>query len=43
MRCDADDAFRILKSQSQAQNVKLREIAEEIVRNTTRPASPGDG
>ena len=35
-RCSADDAFQILVTQSQQQNVKLREIANEIVRNATR-------
>ena len=36
VRCDADGAMDILKNQSQTQNIKLREIAGEIVRNTSR-------
>jgi GAF domain-containing protein len=35
MRCDADEAMAVLKNQSQTQNIKLRDIAAEIVRNTT--------
>lgn len=42
MRCDEDDAFAILKTQSQAQNIKVRDIAEGIVRNTGRPPEPSE-
>lgn len=34
MRCDADAAIQLLITQSQAQNVKLRDLAAEIVKNT---------
>jgi AmiR/NasT family two-component response regulator len=37
MSCDANEAFAILKVQSQRQNLKVRDLAEEIVRNTMRP------
>jgi AmiR/NasT family two-component response regulator len=30
-RCSADEAFRVLAEQSQHENRKLREVAEEIV------------
>jgi AmiR/NasT family two-component response regulator len=40
MRCDPDAAWQLLKTQSQAQNIKLREIATEIVNNASRPV-PG--
>jgi AmiR/NasT family two-component response regulator len=36
MHCDENEAFAILKTQSQAQNIKVRDIAEEIVRNASR-------
>ena len=36
MRCDEHEAFAILKTQSQAQNIKVRDIAEEIIRNASR-------
>jgi GAF domain-containing protein len=36
MQCGPDEAIRILIQQSQDQNVKLRELAEEIVRNADR-------
>ena len=34
--CSADQAFDLLKQQSQNQNIKLRDIAADIVRNATR-------
>ena len=37
MSCDANEAFEILKTQSQRRNVKLRDLAEDIVRNAGRP------
>jgi AmiR/NasT family two-component response regulator len=38
MRCTADQAFEVLRSQSQTENVKLRDVAEALVRmHTTRP------
>jgi GAF domain-containing protein len=38
MRCGADEAFQLLVKQSQQQNRKLREVAEEIVRlSSQRP------
>jgi GAF domain-containing protein len=40
MGCDADAAIAILIEQSQRQNIKLREIADEIVRNTSRASKP---
>ena len=39
---DADGAFGLLREQSQAENRKLRDIAEEIVRNTTTRPDPLD-
>ena len=36
MRCDPGTAMRMLIEQSQDQNVKLRELAEELVRNIER-------
>ena len=36
MRCGEDEAMQILVNQSQAQNVKLRDIVTEVVQNTTR-------
>ena len=41
MGCDEDSAFQVLKSQSQSQNVKLRELAAEIVHNVSRRRPPG--
>lgn len=35
-RCSPDDAFEILRQQSQSENRKLREIAEEIVNRNAR-------
>ena len=35
-RCTPDEAFQMLVKQSQIENRKLREIAVEIVANTTR-------
>ncbi|MDP9072079.1 MAG: GAF and ANTAR domain-containing protein, partial [Actinomycetota bacterium] len=35
-RCDADEAFQILVRASQRENRKLREVAEQIVRNTAQ-------
>ena len=40
MRCDPDAAWQLLETQSQAQNIKIREIATEIVNNASRP-TPG--
>jgi len=37
--CDADEAMHLLIRQSQDQNIKLRELASEIVRNTSRATS----
>jgi GAF domain-containing protein len=34
--CDADEAFHRLRAQSQAENVKLRDIAAELVRRSRR-------
>jgi transcriptional regulator with GAF, ATPase, and Fis domain len=36
MGCNADEAFRLLRAQSQHENRKLRDIAEEIVRRQAR-------
>jgi GAF domain-containing protein len=36
-KCDADEAFRILSRVSQRANIKLREIAAQIVAQTARP------
>jgi GAF domain-containing protein len=36
MRCSPDDAFKVLVTQSQQQNRKLRDVAEEVVRLATR-------
>jgi GAF domain-containing protein len=38
--CDPDAAMQVLIEQSQRQNIKLREIAEEIVHNASRPPRP---
>lgn len=35
-RCSPDEAFRLLREQSQAQNIKLRDIAVEMVRRQQR-------
>ena len=43
MRCDPDAAWELLKSQSQAQNIKIRDLAVELVRNTTRHAEGFEG
>ncbi len=37
--CTADEAFEQLKRQSQTENVRLRDIAREIVRNARRTSS----
>jgi GAF domain-containing protein len=37
--CSPDEAFQILRSQSQAENVKLRDVASEIVERQQRPRS----
>ena len=34
--CDADEAFQMLIRQSQEQNIKLRDLADELVRNSTK-------
>ena len=36
MRCSADEAYVLLKKQSQAENRKLHEVAATIARNATR-------
>ena len=36
MGCSPDEAIEVLVSQSQRQNIKLRELAAELVRNTAR-------
>jgi GAF domain-containing protein len=43
MRCDADEAMKMLKDQSQHQNVKVRQLATELVRNTARRDPGVDG
>ena len=35
MRCTADEAINVLIRQSQDQNIKLRDLAAEIVRNAS--------
>jgi GAF domain-containing protein len=42
MRCNADQAMRLLIQQSQAQNIKVRDIADEIVRNASRSSPTSD-
>ncbi len=37
---DEDAAFGLLRAQSQAENRKLRDVAEEIVRLATRTVRP---
>jgi hypothetical protein len=37
MRCSAEQAFDVLRSQSQHQNRRLREICQELVATTSRP------
>ncbi len=39
-RCDGDEAFQILVRASQRENRKLREVAEQIVRNTAQREKP---
>jgi hypothetical protein len=41
MRCTADEAFELLKQQSQAENRKLTEIADELTRRVVRRAGSG--
>jgi GAF domain-containing protein len=41
MRCDQGEAMRVLAQQSQNQNIKLRALATEIVRGTSRQSSLG--
>jgi AmiR/NasT family two-component response regulator len=36
MHCSSDDAFHLLVKQSQQQNRKLKEVAEEIARISSR-------
>jgi GAF domain-containing protein len=43
MGCDPDASWELLKSQSQAQNIKVRDLANELVRNTTRHTDGFDG
>ena len=38
-----DEAFELLTRQSQQQNVKFREIAEELVRNSARRSITNSG
>lgn len=41
-RCDADAAFAVLRATSQNRNVKLRDIATEIVKAvSSKPPRPG--
>jgi GAF domain-containing protein len=40
MGCDEDAAIQVLIDQSQRQNIKLREVADEIVRNASRTSRP---
>jgi GAF domain-containing protein len=43
---DEDGAFALLREQSQAENRKLRDVADEIVRHASRrprPSAPGEG
>ena len=40
MLCSADDAFAILRQQSQHENIKLVDVATEVVRRTTARAQP---
>ncbi|MBW3614913.1 MAG: GAF and ANTAR domain-containing protein [Actinobacteria bacterium] len=42
-RCTADEAFQILVRASQRENRKLREMAEELVRNNERRVGEGVG
>ncbi|MEU4742928.1 GAF and ANTAR domain-containing protein [Actinosynnema sp. NPDC023658] len=39
-RIDADQAFRLLVDRSQRENVKLRDLAEQFVKDATAPAEP---
>ena len=36
MHCDEHEAIRLLKEQSQSQNIKLRDVAAELVNNASR-------
>jgi GAF domain-containing protein len=40
--CGPDEAIEVLVRQSQHQNIKLRDIAAELVANTARPTAPPD-
>ncbi len=37
-RCDADEAFQILRSASQNRNIKLRDLARQIIASIDKPA-----
>lgn len=37
MGCDPDEAMQVIIRQSQDQNIKVRDIAAELVRNAKRP------
>jgi hypothetical protein len=39
--CSADEAFQLLRTQSQHQNRRVREIAEELVAQATRSGGSG--
>jgi GAF domain-containing protein len=41
MGCGADEAMQVLIHQSQEQNIKLRDLAEELVRNASRQSNDG--
>lgn len=41
-RCGPDEAFALLRAASQRRNVKLRVIAEELVRSMARKPRPGE-
>jgi AmiR/NasT family two-component response regulator len=39
-RCDPDEAFDILRAESQRRNVKLRDVAAGLVRRTVKNVAP---
>jgi GAF domain-containing protein len=40
VRCGADEAFHMLRRESQQRNIKLRQVAEEVIERTTKGSRP---
>lgn len=43
VRCTTDEAFEMLRRHSQQRNVKVRELADEVIRQATRQTRISDG